>query len=83
MAYARAEADLRAVLPLSPSRRSCRTAMPTSVRPDRALHVAIPDSTLTVLPGLGHECFLESAAAFEDAVRVFLRYVGEFDARPR
>jgi pimeloyl-ACP methyl ester carboxylesterase len=32
----------------------------------------IAGSTLTVLPGLGHECYLESPVAFENAVRTFL-----------
>ena len=38
----------------------------------RALHAAISGSTLTLLNGLGHYCFLEDAAAFETAVRSFL-----------
>jgi pimeloyl-ACP methyl ester carboxylesterase len=38
-----------------------------------ALHRAIPHSELTVLEGLGHECFLESPIMFETAVRSFLR----------
>jgi pimeloyl-ACP methyl ester carboxylesterase len=37
-----------------------------------ALHLALAHSTLTVLPGLGHECFIEDAARFEAAVRSFL-----------
>jgi pimeloyl-ACP methyl ester carboxylesterase len=37
-----------------------------------ALHRSLRDSTLTVLPGLGHECFLEDAAAFKAVVRSFL-----------
>lgn len=37
-----------------------------------ALHRALSHSTLTVLPGLGHECYLEDAARFEAAVRPFL-----------
>ncbi|MDZ7680018.1 MAG: alpha/beta hydrolase [Acidimicrobiales bacterium] len=36
------------------------------------LHEALSNSTLTVLPGLGHECYLEDAARFEEAVRTFL-----------
>lgn len=36
------------------------------------LNAAIRRSILTVLPGLGHECYLEDAAAFERAVRPFL-----------
>jgi pimeloyl-ACP methyl ester carboxylesterase len=37
-----------------------------------ALQAAIPRSTLTVLPGLGHEMFAEDPTAFCDAVRSFL-----------
>ena len=36
------------------------------------LHRLITGSTLTVLPGLGHECSLESPIAVETAVRAFL-----------
>jgi pimeloyl-ACP methyl ester carboxylesterase len=36
------------------------------------LHRSIIGSTLTVLPGLGHECDLESPAIFEAALRPFL-----------
>jgi pimeloyl-ACP methyl ester carboxylesterase len=36
------------------------------------LHRRIAGSTLTVLPGLGHECPLESPAAFNAALRGFL-----------
>jgi pimeloyl-ACP methyl ester carboxylesterase len=36
------------------------------------LRAAIPGSTLTVLPGLGHEMFAEDPTAFCDAVRSFL-----------
>jgi pimeloyl-ACP methyl ester carboxylesterase len=38
----------------------------------RELHRAIPTSTLVVLPGLGHQCFLESGPTFDAAVREFL-----------
>lgn len=44
-----------------------------------ALHVAhdlqqaMPDATLTLLPGLGHECYLEDPGGFDAAVRDFLR----------
>lgn len=38
----------------------------------RALRAGIAGSTLTVLSGLGHECYLEDATAFETAVRGFL-----------
>ncbi|MFP3908070.1 MAG: alpha/beta fold hydrolase [Acidimicrobiales bacterium] len=37
-----------------------------------ALHEALSHSTLTVLSGLGHECYLEDADRFEEAVRSFL-----------
>jgi pimeloyl-ACP methyl ester carboxylesterase len=75
MAYALAEADLRAVLPHidvptllvygDADERS-----PLSVA--RELHAAIPGSTLAVMPGLGHECYMESAPVFETRVRAFL-----------
>jgi pimeloyl-ACP methyl ester carboxylesterase len=75
MAYALAEADLRDVLP--------HVEVPTllvygdadersSLHVGKELHDAIPGSTLTVMPGLGHECYLESATAFEREVRSFL-----------
>jgi pimeloyl-ACP methyl ester carboxylesterase len=78
MAYALAEADLRDVLP----RIDVPTLLlhgeadersPLSVA--RALHAAIPGSTLTVMPGLGHECYLESAETFDAEVRGFLRTI--------
>jgi pimeloyl-ACP methyl ester carboxylesterase len=75
MAYALAEADLRDVLP--------RIDVPTlllfgdadersPLNVARELHASIPRSTLTVMPGLGHECYLESATTFETEVRKFL-----------
>jgi pimeloyl-ACP methyl ester carboxylesterase len=75
MAAALAEADLRDLLP--------DVAVPTllvygeadersPLRVARDLHARIPGSTLAVLPGLGHECFLESPAAFDTEVRSFL-----------
>lgn len=39
----------------------------------RAIHEAIPGSRLTVLDGIGHECNLEAPAAFNAAVRSFVR----------
>lgn len=36
------------------------------------LHRPIAGSTLAVLSGLGHECYLESPTAFEAEVRRFL-----------
>jgi pimeloyl-ACP methyl ester carboxylesterase len=78
MAHALAEADLRALLP----RIDSPTLLVHGSHDERssldvaeALHTEIPRSVLTVLPGLGHECFLEDAAAFEAAVRAFLRTV--------
>jgi pimeloyl-ACP methyl ester carboxylesterase len=75
MAYALAEADLRDVLPHidvptlllygDADQRS-----PLNIA--RELHAAIPRSTLTVMPGLGHECYLESATTFETEIRKFL-----------
>ncbi len=75
MAHALAEADLRDVLP--------RIEVPTlllygaedqrsPLTIARALHTAIPRSTLTVLFGLGHECNLESPTKFASAVRNFI-----------
>jgi pimeloyl-ACP methyl ester carboxylesterase len=80
MAYALAEADLRDVLP--------HVEVPTllvygdadersSLHVAKELHHAIPRSTLTVMPGLGHECYLESAIAFERQVRSFLAGVAQ------
>lgn len=79
MALAFAEADLREVLG--------HIDVPTLLLYDDAderapleladaLHRAIPTSTLVVLPGLGHECFLESPEACEVEVRRFLRRLG-------
>ncbi len=75
MAQALAEADLRDALP--------RIAVPTlllygDATPDPrwtwlgALRSSIPGSTLKVLPGLGHECYLEAPELFETEVRTFL-----------
>lgn len=76
MAHALAEADLRAVLPeidaptlLVHGSNDERSSLDVA----HALHTAIPRSVLTVLRGLGHECYLEDAATFEAAVRGFLR----------
>lgn len=70
-----AEADLRDVLP--------RVAVPTlllwgegdqrsSLSIAHEMHSRIPDSTLLVLPGVGHVSNLEAPAAFNDALRAFL-----------
>jgi pimeloyl-ACP methyl ester carboxylesterase len=75
MAYALAEADLRSLLP--------RIEIPTlllygdadqrsSLDVADKLHAAIPGSRLVVMPGLGHESFLESAETFDTEVREFL-----------
>jgi pimeloyl-ACP methyl ester carboxylesterase len=74
MARALAEADLRDLLP----RIDAPTLLiygdadersPLSVA--NALHAAIPRSQLTVMPGLGHGCFLESAEAFDAGCAAF------------
>jgi pimeloyl-ACP methyl ester carboxylesterase len=72
MLHAMAEADLRDVLPT--------IAVPTlliygaeDVRSPRGvaeeMHAAIPGSTLVVLPEVGHQCNVEAADRFNDAVR--------------
>jgi pimeloyl-ACP methyl ester carboxylesterase len=75
MAYSLAEADLRDVLP----RIDVPTLLlygdadqrsPLSVA--RELQARIPLSTLAVLPGLGHECYLESPERFSAEVLNFL-----------
>ena len=75
MAHALAEADLRDAL----SHVGVPTLLVSGDADQRSpvhvaqqLHEAIPGSTLTILAGLGHECYLESAAAFDAAVRPFL-----------
>lgn len=75
MAYALAEADLRDALPTIEVPTllvygDADTRSPLSVA--NALHRSIPGSTLSVLPGLGHECYLESPTSFETVVRPFL-----------
>ncbi len=75
MAYALAEADLREALPgievptlLVYGDADARSPLGVA----RALHHSIPGSTERMLPGLGHECYLEAASLFEAAVRPFL-----------
>jgi pimeloyl-ACP methyl ester carboxylesterase len=75
MAYALAEADLRGVLPhidvptlLLYGEADQRSSLTVA----RELHARIPCSTLTVLPGLGHECYLESPDTFSAEVLNFL-----------
>jgi pimeloyl-ACP methyl ester carboxylesterase len=75
MARALAESDLRDVLPhiAVPTLVMCGDAderSPVSVA--QQLHAAIPESRLAVLPGLGHECFLESPDVFAAELRAFL-----------
>ncbi len=75
MAFALAEADLREVLPhiKVPTLLLYGDADERSpLNVARALHTGIPRSTLTLMPGLGHECYLESPEAFETEVRAFL-----------
>jgi pimeloyl-ACP methyl ester carboxylesterase len=76
MAYALAEADLRKALAdiHAPTLLVYGEADERStVEVGRDLHESIPGSTLTVLPGLGHECQLEAAGVFDAAIRSFLR----------
>jgi pimeloyl-ACP methyl ester carboxylesterase len=78
MAHALAEADLRGMLgdirvPTLILAGAADERSPIDVA--RALHKAIPSSTLVVLTGLGHEMYLESPVVFDDAIRSFLRTV--------
>ena len=73
-----AEADLRPALagidvPTLVLHGSDDQRSPASVA--EHLHAHIPGSRRVVLPGLGHELYLESPAAFADTVRPFLRSV--------
>lgn len=79
MAEALADADLRAVLPdidvptlIVHGSDDARSPRPVADE----LHRLIPRSTLRILPGVGHECYLESPRQFEDAVREWLIAVG-------
>lgn len=76
MAHALAEADLRGEL----ARISAPTLLVAGDADERSpltvareLNTAMPGSELTVLPGLGHECYLEDPKAFDAAVHAFLR----------
>jgi pimeloyl-ACP methyl ester carboxylesterase len=75
MAHAMAEADLRDVLPSIrvPMLVVCGDA-DERARPAvaEALHRGIPASSLVVLRGLGHECYLEDLDRFNAEVRRFL-----------
>ncbi len=78
MAHALAEADLRDVLPKIqvPTLLLCGEADRRSpLRVAHALHAAIPTSRMIVLPGLGHESYLESPQQFNAEVRAFLQTV--------
>ena len=79
MARAFAEADLRDVLPQIdvPTLLMCGESDERSpVAVGQALHAAIATSRLVVLPGVGHESFLEAPERFNAEVRSFLRLVG-------
>jgi pimeloyl-ACP methyl ester carboxylesterase len=76
MAHALAEADLREGLssirvPVLLVYGDADERSPLSVAED--LHRMIPTSSLVLLPGLGHECFLEDPERFNAEVRTFLR----------
>jgi len=76
MAYALAEADLRQALPSirKPAllvHGDADERSPLTVAED--LHDRIPGSAVTVLPGLGHECFLEEPDLFNAEVLAFLQ----------
>ena len=78
MAHAFAEADLRDMLGdvRVPTLVLCGDADDRSPRSvASALHDTMPMSTLVVIPGAGHEMFLETPGAARDAVRTFLRSV--------
>lgn len=71
MARALAAADLRSELasitaPTSLIHGDADLRSPLEV--GHRLRDAIPGSTLVVLPGLGHECYLEDAGAFDEVV---------------
>ena len=75
MAHALAEADLRHDLGHidAPTLVVCGDEDERSpVEVSRALEGAIPDATLSVLPGVGHECYLEDPDLFHAVVRGFL-----------
>lgn len=75
MAHALAETDLRDLLPQieAPTLLLYGDAderSPLSIANE--LHATIPGSKLALMPGLGHECYLERAEAFDTEVRTFL-----------
>jgi len=76
MAHALAEADLRDMLadvdvPTLLVYGDADQRSPLTVA--ETLHAQLPKSQLVVLPGLGHECYLESPERFTHEVRAFLR----------
>jgi pimeloyl-ACP methyl ester carboxylesterase len=76
MAHALAEADLRDVLstidvPTLLVYGDADERSPPSVAED--MRDGIPGSRLVVMPGLGHECYLEAPEGFNAEVRRFLR----------
>lgn len=76
MAHAIAASDLRdalghIALPTLLVYGDADERSPVAIAED--LHARLPRSTLNVLPGLGHECYVEDPPAFEAAVRPFLR----------
>ena len=78
MLHAMAECDLRDVLgeidtPTLIVHGAEDVRSPTPVV--QAVHEAIPGSSLRVLPGVGHACNIEAPAAFNAAVRSFVRDV--------
>ena len=80
MARAFADADLREALPdiTVPTLLlfgDADTRAPGDVA--RALHAALPNSTLVFMPSLGHEGYLESPAAFSAHVRAFLSTIAQ------
>lgn len=79
MARALAEADLRHALPAITAPTlllygDADVRAPLTVA--RELHRLIAGSVLRVLPGLGHECYLEAPATFHSEVREFLAQHG-------
>lgn len=76
MAHALAESDLRDALNqvLAPTLLVCGDADERSpLEVSRRLERALPDATLAVLPGVGHECTVEAPDVFHAVVREFLQ----------
>jgi pimeloyl-ACP methyl ester carboxylesterase len=86
MAHAFAEADLRDVLPQIqvPTLLLCGEADERSPLPvAHELHAAIPTSRMVVLPGLGHETYVEAPERFNAEVRTFVRSVAGISENER